>query len=258
MTATLPEGFRLQACDVVDSTNARALAAARAGDPGKLWVTGREQTAGRGRRGRTWSSPRGNLYASLLLVGRAAPSEANGTVSLLAAVALDQALIDVAGPAAATRMALKWPNDILCDGRKVAGILVEAEDSGGDRYAVAIGIGVNCRSHPTVDGMQPAGDLAALGLGIDPEVLFARLAERMAAEIDRWDGGRNFAAIRDRWLKRAAGLGAAVRVMLPGGEAEGTFETVDATGRMIVRKPDGSRMVVSSGDASVRLSRGDR
>jgi BirA family biotin operon repressor/biotin-[acetyl-CoA-carboxylase] ligase len=121
-----------------------------------------------------------------------------------------------------------------------------------------VGVGVNCRSHPPIDAAHPAGDLAALGLSITPDALFGRLAVRMDEELQRWDRGRNFEAVRHRWLARSAGVGVAVRVALPGGDMEGAFETVDGSGRMILRQADGSRKAVSSGDASVRLSRGTR
>jgi BirA family biotin operon repressor/biotin-[acetyl-CoA-carboxylase] ligase len=179
LNAVLPAGYRLQVYASVDSTNTRALAAARVGDAGGLWITAREQTVGRGRRARSWSSPPGNLYASLLLINPSRVGNAAGTISLVAAVALDQALIDLAGPASAPRLALKWPNDVLCDGRKIAGILVEGEELGRGRNAVVVGVGVNCRSHPEIEGAQPAGDLAALGFAVAPEVLFGRLAIRL-------------------------------------------------------------------------------
>lgn len=247
-----PEGFRLQVHERVESTNALAFAAARAGDPGKLWIVGREQTAGRGRRGRTWDSPPGNLYSSLLLVD-AAERGAAGTISFVAGIALDRALADVAGPESAERLALKWPNDLLCDGRKVAGILVEGEETGGRTYTV-IGIGVNCRSHPDLEGSLPSGDLRSMGFEVEPEALFSRLAYRMADALMLWERGRNFAAVREAWLERAAGLGAAVRVAMAGSDVEGSFETVDSIGRMVVRLADGTRQTISAGDATIRFA----
>jgi BirA family biotin operon repressor/biotin-[acetyl-CoA-carboxylase] ligase len=252
LKADLPEGFRLQAHERVESTNALALAAARAGDPGGLWIVAREQTAGRGRRGRAWASPPGNLYASLLLADAAERSAAN-TISFVAAVALDRALADLIGPPAASPLALKWPNDVLCDGKKIAGILVEGEETGG-RVVTVIGIGVNCHSHPDIAGSAPASDLTALGLVVQPEELFMRLAGRMAEALALWDRGRNFAEVREAWLARAAGVGAGVRIAMTGAETEGAFETVDSTGRMVVRLVDGSRKAISAGDASIRFA----
>src|ERR1043166_8409052 len=118
-------GARLLSLDEVGSTNAEAFARARAGERGPLWITARRQTAGRGRRGRAWVSEPGTLYASLLLTDPAPPQRA-AELSLVAALAVHDALAEraaVLGP----RLTLKWPNDVLCDGAKLAGILVEGE-----------------------------------------------------------------------------------------------------------------------------------
>src|SRR5215813_8400103 len=129
--AAAAAGVGLIACDMIASTNSEALAYARAGERGPLWVTARAQTAGRGRRGRTWVSEPGNLFATLLLTDPAPPDRA-AQLSFVAALA--------------SRLALKWPNDVLCDGAKLAGILIEAE--GTRPLVVAVGIGINCRHHP--------------------------------------------------------------------------------------------------------------
>src|SRR4029077_5586580 len=134
----------LIACQTLGSTNAEALARARAGAGGPLWITARTQTAGRGRRGRTGVSDPGNLYATLLLTDPAPPERA-AQLSFVAALATHDAIAACA-PALIRRLALKWPNDILLDGAKVAGILIEAE--GARPLLVAVGIGINCRHHP--------------------------------------------------------------------------------------------------------------
>src|SRR5882672_7612875 len=139
-------GVGLIACDTVGSTNAEALRCARAGETGPLWITARAQSAGRGRRGRAWVSEPGNLYATLLLTDPAPPARA-AQLSFVAALAVHDAIAQLA-PSLAPRLALKWPNDVLCDGRKAAGILIEAE--GAHPLIVAVGIGVNCRHHPEV------------------------------------------------------------------------------------------------------------
>lgn len=252
MKADLPEGFRLQVHERVESTNSLALEAGRAGDPGRLWIVGREQTGGRGRRGRTWVSPPGNLYASLLLVDPAEPG-VGGSISFVAAVAVDRALIDLVGPGALPRIALKWPNDVLCDGRKVAGILVEGEEISG-RAIAAVGIGVNCRWHPPIAGDLPAGDFASLGLDVSPEALFPRLAQRMAEALAEWERGRNFGSIRQEWLARAVGVGAGVRVATAGAEVVGKLESIDSVGRMVLRLSDGTQKAISAGDATIRFA----
>lgn len=247
-SGALPSGFRRQNYDSLPSTNAEAFTCARAGESGGLWITAGEQTAGRGRRGRVWSTGKGNLAASLLLIDPAPPAVA-ATISFVAGVALHQSVIDVAGPALAERLSLKWPNDLLLDRHKVAGILVEGEKLASGRFAVVIGMGVNCISHPEIDGAAyPASDFAARGTPVDSETLFGRLATRMAEEIGRWDAGTGFATIRSAWLTRSRGLGETIRVNLLDRSVEGRFEALDATGRLILLRADGKREALSAGD----------
>jgi BirA family biotin operon repressor/biotin-[acetyl-CoA-carboxylase] ligase len=143
---------------------------------------------------------------------------------------------------------LKWPNDLLLDGRKVSGILVEGENHPGGRMAVVVGIGVNSTSHPEVAGSVPATSFAAAGVAIDPESLFVALALRMAGAIAVWNRGAGFAAIRAEWLARAAGIGEPVRVNLPDRTADGRFEALDEAGRLILLRADGRREAFSAGD----------
>src|SRR5215813_8228038 len=142
--AAAAAGVGLIACDMIASTNSEALAYARAGEQGPLWITARAQTAGRGRRGRTWVSEPGNLYGTLLLTDPAPPERA-AQLSFVAALATHDA-VSACAPALGGRLTFKWPNDVLLDGAKLAGILIEAE--GTRPLLVAVGIGVNCRHHP--------------------------------------------------------------------------------------------------------------
>jgi BirA family transcriptional regulator, biotin operon repressor / biotin---[acetyl-CoA-carboxylase] ligase len=236
---------RLVSLDSVGSTNAEAFVRARAGECGPLWITARRQTAGRGRRGRTWVSEPGNLYASLLLTDPAPPPRA-AELSLVAALAVHDALIECAamlGPS----LKLKWPNDVVCDRAKLAGILVEGESLPGRPRAVVIGIGVNCAHHPA-EAAYPATNLAAAGALVTPEGLAHALIATMAQRIGEWDRGENFAAIRAAWLKRAAGLGAPARVRLPEREVDGVAETLDEAGRLVLRLADGSRERIAAGE----------
>src|SRR5436190_3052114 len=146
-------GLRLVAHELLISTNTEALALARAGERGPLWITAERQSAGRGRRGRIWTSERGNLFATLLLTDPA-PAENWPELSLVAALAVHDAVAELA-EAIKPQLAIKWPNDLLLAGRKFAGILVEAERA--EEGAVAVGIGVNCKSHPD-DTDFPATD----------------------------------------------------------------------------------------------------
>ena len=247
MAGPPPTGYRREHHDSLESTNAHALSAARSGAAGGLWVTAGEQTAGRGRRGRAWTTGAGNLAASLMLIDPA-PRAVAPAVSFVAAVALHQAVVDLGGPAAAERLALKWPNDLLLDRLKVAGILVEGEGLSSGAFAVVIGIGVNCVSHPDVTEGQPAGDFRERGLPVEAEALFARLAIRMDEELSRWDRGRGFADVRTAWLARAAGVGEPIRVNLAGGPVAGRFEALDEAGRLVLAREDGERQLIGAGD----------
>ncbi len=235
-----PANARVIAHETIGSTNADALARARAGERGPLWITAKTQSAGRGRRGRTWVSEPGNLYATLLL-SDSAPPERAAELSFVAGLAVHDA-VGTRIPGLARRLSLKWPNDGLIDGCKFAGILIEGEGT-----AIAIGVGINCNHHPQ-NTAYPATDLAAAGVRATPEGLFEALATAMLSRIVQWNRGAGFAVIREEWLRRAHGLGKTIRIGLPDGEREGRFETVDDTGRMVLRRADGSADTVTAGD----------
>lgn len=240
----LPD-YRHVALGDVGSTNSEAMARARAGDPGNLWVTARRQLAGRGRRGRPWVSEEGNLYASLLLVDPA-PVARLGTLPLVAAVAVYRALrpLFARTPQA---LAIKWPNDILVDGRKINGILLESESLPGGRMAVVVGCGINCRHHPD-NPAYPATDLADCGIDRAPADLFPALARAMAGTLMEWNRGAGFAAVREAWLLAARGIGERVTVNLHEGQVAGVFEEIDADGYLCLLTEDGARRRISAGD----------
>ena len=243
-------GYRVQAFDQIGSTNVEAMARARDGEPGSLWCVTTEQTAGRGRRQRPWIAPRGNLASSILEVMDVAPGVA-ATLGFAAGLALDAALRQVTLEAAvrsgaAVNFALKWPNDVLAEGKKISGILLEAEHLPGG-LAVVTGMGTNVVAFP--EGTPtPATSLAALGVQVSAEDLFAALSDAWVEFRGIWDNGRGFAQIRRLWLARAAGLGQAVAVVLGGSTIEGIFDTIDDQGCMIIQTPAGKRMPVSAGD----------
>jgi BirA family biotin operon repressor/biotin-[acetyl-CoA-carboxylase] ligase len=236
-------GVRLITHDDIGSTNAEALQLARDGERGPVWIVAKRQTAGRGRRGRTWVSEPGNLYASLLL-NDPSPPERFPELSFVAALALHDA-IGGRVPGLANRLVLKWPNDLLIDRMKFAGILIEGEGA-----AVAIGIGVNCAHHPATTDF-PATDLAAAGVRSAPESLFGPLSGAMVARLDEWNRGAGFASIRSGWLARAAALGKAVRVKSGDGEIAGTFDTIDEKGRLVLRTADGTMRTMAAGDVVI-------
>jgi BirA family biotin operon repressor/biotin-[acetyl-CoA-carboxylase] ligase len=236
--------YRLVVRDSVGSTNEDAMRLAREGDPGRLWVVAREQSQGRGRRGRTWSSPPGNLYASLLLID-AAPSEHLPELGFVAGVALLNALRAVLGND--PRLGIKWPNDILFEGAKVAGILLESSSLPSGATACVAGFGVNCRWHPS-NLPYAATDLAAIGTLLDgPEDVFFRLSDAIVDGLQVWSRGAGFAEIRARWIAHAVGLGSPIRLALGASSLTGTFETIDARGRLILRDGENAR-VVEAGD----------
>src|ERR1700726_778947 len=246
-------GYRLAAFDSIGSTNAEAMSRAREGERGPVWFVTSEQTAGRGRRHRAWIAPRGNLASSILEVLDVLPAVA-ATLGFAAGLALEAALRRVSIEASlrsagsgALKFALKWPNVVLAGRQKLAGILLEAEAVGDDALAVVVGIGTNVVAAP--EGTPtPATSLAALGVHIGAEELFAVLSDAWAEFRGIWDHGRGFGEIRRLWLERAAGLGQKVAVHSGGAAVEGAFDTTDETGCLSGRAPEGGRVPISAGD----------
>lgn len=235
-------GVRLVVCETLESTNGEALARARQGEHGPLWITAERQTAGRGRRGRSWASEPGNLYASLLLT-HPAQAENWAELSFVAALAVHDTVVAVA-PSLKPALAIKWPNDVLLSDKKFSGILIEGENR---EDAVVVGIGINCVSHP--EGTDyPATDLAAAGASVSAVDLFAALSNAMLGRLAQWHGGEGFSTIRADWLARAAGLGREIRVRLADREIAGNFEALDARGGLVLRRADGSATTVTAGD----------
>jgi BirA family biotin operon repressor/biotin-[acetyl-CoA-carboxylase] ligase len=245
-------GHRLAAFDSIGSTNTEALARARAGERGPIWFVTSEQTAGRGRRNRPWIAPRGNLASSILEVIDVSPAVA-ATLGFAAGLAIETALQKVSVEASLRsagsehmKFSLKWPNDVLAGRQKLVGIGLEAE-AVADKLAVVIGIGTNVVAAP--EGTPtPATSLAALGVHIGAEELFAELSDAWVEFRGLWDNGRGFAEIRRLWLERATGLGRGVAIHTGGSIVEGIFDTIDEQGCMIVRTLDGKRLPISAGD----------
>ena len=250
-------GFRMEAFDTVGSTNAVALERAQAGDPGRLWIVSKKQESGRGRRGRVWATLEGNLAATLLVVTTGELRMA-ATLGFVAGLALADALdavvpkgriavgLDGAG-AGRNRFELKWPNDVLASGAKLSGILLESAMLDGGRFGVAVGIGVNVVAHPE-DLPYPATSLKALGANCDAETLFLALSDAWSENAGLWAEGRGLTAIRERWLRRAAGLGGEVAVRIDGNVVRGTFETIDEDCRFVIRDSAGKMITVAAGD----------
>jgi BirA family biotin operon repressor/biotin-[acetyl-CoA-carboxylase] ligase len=239
------ERFRHEALGDVGSTNTVCAERAQAGDPGHLWITARRQLGGRGRRGRAWVSEPGNLYASLLLIDPA-PAAALRSLPIAVALALYRA-IAAEMPFATGRIAIKWPNDILVDGRKVSGILVEAENLPDGRQAVVIGCGVNVAHRPD-NPLYPSITLREAGAAASPESLFAHLMEELAAVLSLWDEGRGVAAVVAAWRRHVKGVGEPITVNLPDRSISGVFSAIDDDGLLLLELPAGERMRIASGD----------
>jgi BirA family biotin operon repressor/biotin-[acetyl-CoA-carboxylase] ligase len=242
---TAAAGYRLHALDATESTNDDALRAAREGDRGPLWVVAEEQLAGRGRHGRRWASPRGNLYASLLLTDPCEQCLAP-QLGFLAGLALHGAVEAVTG-IGAPRLALKWPNDLLLDGAKVSGLLLEGHRIGAT-LAIVVGFGVNVTDAPK-GTPYPAAALTAVAPAASREALFEALAAAFCDSFAAWGAARHrgtsdpFVPIRRRWLERAAGIGTEVTLRLPAGERRGIFQGLDGSGRLQLGTAAGTELL---------------
>lgn len=256
-------GYRLVGFDTIGSTNAEALQRAAAGERGPLWLVSKRQESGRGRRGRAWATAEGNLAATLLVTGHYELARA-ATLGFVAGLSLSDALdailpenrrltvgLDgadgIGAGSARARIELKWPNDVLAGGAKLAGILLESSLLPGGRFAAAIGIGVNVVSHP--EGLPYAAtSLQAIGAEVTAEEVFLALSDAWLDNAGAWDEGRGLGAIRERWLARAAGLGGEVAVRVDHEVIRGIFETIDEDCRFVIRRGDGSMIRITAGD----------
>jgi len=239
------DDFRHVALDAVGSTNSECLARARQGDPGNLWVTAIRQTGGRGRRGRAWFSEPGNLYASLLLI-EPAPVEQLHSLPLAVAVAVHRAIRQVMPPGSAP-VEIKWPNDILIDGKKTCGILLEGESLPDGRRALVIGCGINIAVQPD-EGLYPVTSLANEGASVSPDELFARLFLTMAETLQVWDRGVGIAATIEQWRAAARGIGETITVNLPDRSLSGRFAGIDEAGRLVLDTGNGMTQAIAAGD----------
>jgi BirA family biotin operon repressor/biotin-[acetyl-CoA-carboxylase] ligase len=231
--------FRTEQATEIDSTNEACRLRALAGEAAGLVIRADRQTAGRGRRGRSWSSPKGNLYASLLLRPDRPVSEAAalGFAAVTAIGDVAEALL----PGQA-QVRHKWPNDLLINERKVSGILLETQPG-----FLVLGIGVNIASHPA-DTPYPATDLVAEGAApLSPQALLERVLGAFAPLYDRWEA-EGFAALLPAWRRRAAGLGAPVDVRLEREILSGIFKDLEPDGTLRLALADGTERRIAAGD----------
>ncbi len=238
----LPDGYSIAIFDSIDSTNEEARRrAATARDRSVYWA--KRQTAGRGRRGRSWMSEPGNLFVSLLLKPDCPLAQA-AQLSFVSALAVSDMLLKAG---AGDRAALKWPNDVLVGGAKICGILLEATSTGTKADAVIVGIGVNLASHPD-DTPYPATDFRHAGLDdASPDQALTWLLEAFELRYAAWHE-RGFAAVRADWLVRAWRLGQDIQVRLDGETLTGRFAELDETGALVVETASGERRNITAGD----------
>ena len=243
MSDVWPSGVDRVLLDEVDSTMAEA--ARRAPDLNcPTWIMARNQIAARGRRGRDWENPKGNFAATLICFPDAAPAEA-ALRAFTASNALYEALAQVLPENA---LSLKWPNDVLLYGGKVAGILLESAGVGDRVQWLSIGIGVNLAETPgdvTDAAFQPTS-LGEHGVTLGPEDLLQSLAIRMA-EGENHLQTQGFTPVRDIWLTRAARLGQRITARTGTAEITGVFDTIDAQGQLVLRTAKG-QVQIPAGD----------
>ena len=244
----VPAPFLVAAYDVLDSTNDTAKYLARNGAAHGLTVWAQAQHAGRGRQGREWASPPGNLYMSVVLRPRI-PAIRLGELSFVAAVAVAEAIVlSVADPAL---VSLKWPNDILVDGGKAAGILLESEIGSGGVDWVVCGIGINLVSAP---GGLPyrAVALADFGWSLDSGAMLGTLLRCLSASWDRWEKG-GFEPIRDNWRRLGHRPGDRLTIRHGDEMLDGRFIDLDEHGGMLVETATG-RVTIAAGDVFPRAA----
>lgn len=243
-TPAWPPGHGFRHFEDIDSTNDEGRRLAVAGVPGPLWIIAERQTKGRGRRGREWHSLAGNLYATLLLNPVSGVAQC-AQLSFVAALAAGDVVGHCAQKAA---IGLKWPNDVLADGRKIAGILLEAAGTGtGSPDWLVVGFGINLVWYPN-DAEFPATSLVALEVHPpSPRDALTLLAAAWTQWYRLWET-RGFAPIREAWLSRAAGLGEWIRARLAEEEARGVFEGIDETGALLLRESTGRLRTIAAGD----------
>ncbi len=260
----MPSGTGLSVFDDIDSTNALALRAAREGRTGPHWFLAKSQSAGRGRQGREWHSDAGNLFASLLVSVSCKPEDIP-QLSFVAALGVHDALAammeaelapvirgadhkngrnDIGG---IKRLSLKWPNDILLGGKKLAGILLETSSTGAPVRQAVIGIGLNLAHCPEIKE-KPATCLADCNISITPQKALSCLAASFDKRLWHWRQGRNFAGIRKDWLERAEGIGKTYSAISQNKNLSGVFENIDKDGALILRLASGEKRRITSGE----------
>jgi BirA family biotin operon repressor/biotin-[acetyl-CoA-carboxylase] ligase len=237
--------FRIEDIASIDSTNNACRLRAEMGEPEGLVIRADRQTAGRGRRGRPWESPVGNLYCSLLL-RPARPAKEVATLGFAVVAALGNVVADLL-PAERV-LGHKWPNDLLIDGRKASGLLLEAGPSAGPSIDwLVIGMGVNIVSHPP-DTPYQATDLEEMGCApIASRSLLERFLSAFSSLHALWER-HGFPAISRVWMDRAHGVGGSIEVRLEGETLHGRFHSLDSDGALVLELPTREFRRIAAGD----------
>ncbi|AQX19811.1 biotin--[acetyl-CoA-carboxylase] ligase [Bartonella sp. WD16.2] len=242
----LKQGYILEAYESVDSTNLIAQQKANVGDRDYLWIVAEKQMQGRARRGRTWYSPKGNLYSSLLLIDDIVCQTAS-QLGFVAGVSVVEAIRHFIKDKENSIVNLKWPNDILLKGIKSSGILLELFTLTPQKHALVIGIGVNVKHH-FKDAPYLTSSIKNIGLDIDKEELFMVLTRCFAENYLLWKQSGGCDIIRKKWLLYSAHIGQPIKIVNSEKLTEGIFDGLDHDFNCIIKQRDGKKAIITAGD----------
>ncbi|MBB5073106.1 BirA family biotin operon repressor/biotin-[acetyl-CoA-carboxylase] ligase [Bartonella callosciuri] len=248
------QGYVVESYESVDSTNRIAQQKAQAGHKGYLWVVAQEQTQGRGRRGRAWFSPKGNLYSSLLLIDDIVHQTA-AQLGFVAGVSMVEAVKQFIKDEKQVNniIGLKWPNDILLRGAKSSGVLLEIFKLPSQQYALVIGIGMNVKYYYE-DAPYPTSSLKNIGLHIEAGQLFTVLTEYFSKNYLLWKQSGGSEIIREKWLSSSAHLGQHIKVVNGERSIEGIFDGLDRDFNCIIKQKNGQHAIITAGDVHFGLA----
>ncbi|MEO0496802.1 MAG: biotin--[acetyl-CoA-carboxylase] ligase [Pseudomonadota bacterium] len=237
----LVDGFSHRHVGQCSSTNSALMELPVGHD--RSWLTAGTQTQGKGRSGRSWTSENGNLFASVRLENPSAPEQAAGLSFVMALAARDA----ICQTASGIDAKLKWPNDILIDGMKLAGILLEAMTAPDGDITTVCGIGVNCRHAPASQtALYATTSLAARGYLVEPERLFVHLAKAFAERLSQWDRGKGMASICADWKQVSAGIGTQINARAGGTESHGIFRDITPEGHLLLETKAGVEVITAA------------
>ncbi len=243
--SNLLNDYHLLAFDELDSTNEEAKRLAKAGGAHGAVVWAKKQTGGKGRLGREWVSQEGNLFVSILLKPeRKIPDLSQ--LSFVASVALIESLVDMFGDS--HKLACKWPNDVLLDEKKLAGILLESFPCELDgKQWVVVGVGVNVDSHPS-HTQFPSICLTEAGVElVSAKIVLSRFNHHFIECYNEWEN-KGFAGIRKRWTSYAWGMKKEITARLPDREITGIAQEIDPSGCLVIKDKKGAKHIIHAAD----------